>query len=166
MKPNEPRKFYELKKVYTHEEYLRMIEEKELQLRHVPKKFITRKLCLAAVKKTLYALQEVPKEFKTYEICLEAVKFSVVAISFVPEELFTAELFFEAIRHYGDEHIVYESSCIPKDFAKKDPKMSYEKYVASLLKGKSVEELLTHRLIWFREQGKRLSTPLLQGDVP
>lgn len=155
---------YFLKKKFMHKEYLEMVLSRELQLKHVPKKFITRKLCLAAVQKNLYGLEQVPKEFKTYEICLEAVKHSVVAISFVPEELFTAELIFEALKYYGDHNIIPKTSRIPKDFAKKDPKMSYEKYVASLLKGKSVEELLTHPLVWFREQGKRLSTPLLQGD--
>lgn len=144
---------YFLKKKFTHEEYLAMVLSKELQLQHIPREFITRELCLATVQKNLYGLEQVPEEFKTYEICLEAVKYSAVAITFVPEELFTAELVFEALKHY----FVY-MSYIPKEFVKKNSKMSYEEYVASLLEGKSVDELLTHRLIWFREQGKRLLT--------
>lgn len=148
---------YFLKKKFTHEEYLAMVLSRDLQLGHIPREFITRELCLAAVQKNLYGLEQVPKEFKTYEICLEAVKYSVVAITFVPEEFFTAELIFEALKYYSDQPIVYGASWIPKEFVSEDSKpMSYENYVASLLKGKSVEELLTHRLVWFRKLGLSL----------
>ena len=65
---------------------LKLISEK------LPKKFMTKEICLLAVKNDGMSLRYVPKELLDYEICLSAVENNGSAIEYVPEQYLTDAL--------------------------------------------------------------------------
>lgn len=147
-----------------------------------PKKYRTEELYLAAVEHTGNALGFIPEEARTSRVCLAAIRKNSYAIYYVPEEKITAEIFWIAMKNIASEFVpnfYKKADCEwkPTKYVRRPPNslpeeflrvpldfhirgmwdMSLEDYEGFLLKDKSIEELLTHRLVWFREQGLRLS---------
>jgi len=81
---------------------LEMVKADGWDLEHVPKKFITPEICLAAVQRHGNALAHVPEEFITPEICLAAVTNSGFALFYVPWKLQTTEMCLIALKEGED----------------------------------------------------------------
>lgn len=148
-----------------------------------PEEYRTEEFYLIAVEHTGNIIGCVPEKSRTGKICLAAIKKHSYAIYYVPEEKITAEMFWIAMKNIDSDQVPIgyrkaDYKWEPTKYVKKPPNllpeeflkvpldfhirgmkdMSLEDYEAFLLRNKSVEELLTHRLAWFQEQGKRLLT--------
>lgn len=97
-------------------------------------------------------LYQIPVHHRTLELCLVAVKRNLNNALWVPCDSLTPEL----IMHLHLNYIPL-ISWAPDEFLVKSlfKKNSLQSYEMELLNGKTIEQLLTHRLAWFREQGKK-----------
>jgi hypothetical protein len=122
----------------------------------VPEKFYTDELYIEALGINPFYLHRIPKEKLTSEMCWSAIKANSHVLSDVPEDLLTPKICLW-IRRNGS---LLLSHCLPREFYDKrvddwHDSIGLKEYEQRLLEGKSVEELLTHRLAWFREQGNK-----------
>jgi hypothetical protein len=81
-----PDKFINKNYVYIFEHVAKHVD---YGLRYIPKKYRSRKLCLASVKRNGYELSIVPENLRDLEICIIALNNYIAAIEFVPKELMT-----------------------------------------------------------------------------
>jgi len=64
-----------------------LLKDNTAALFYIPKKQMTKEICLTAVKHGGLWLEFVPKEFKTEEVCLAAVRQNKWALKYVPKNL-------------------------------------------------------------------------------
>jgi hypothetical protein len=71
-------------------------------MKYIPKRFLTKKLCVAAVLKHGGAIRYVPKEYINYDLCVAAVSKNGDALEYIPLEYVTKELCDIAVYRCGN----------------------------------------------------------------
>jgi hypothetical protein len=138
-------------KIITKNEYkkaLAMVKQNGHTIKDVPNHLLSVEICLAAVNCGT-ALESVPEQFQTPDLFIRAVSRDSKALCFVPKEFRTAELCLYALTRVTSTGI---GIFIPKHLQS----IKKEDYEETLLRGKTIEELLTHSHPWFRAQGEKL----------
>jgi len=106
--------------------YRNQVFRKPALLFHVPDKYKTYELCLAAfVLDDVASLQYVPREHKTYELCMTAVKCCGTNVYFVPEEHKTVELKAYALQ---SNRFVDTNICLDNDSSESEIMHRFETY--------------------------------------
>ena len=84
--------------VFTHDDYILLVNENGYMLEYVPDDMKTNEIYKTAVQQNGYILEFVPEDKKTDEICETAVKQNGWALEYVPEDKKTDELCKIAVR--------------------------------------------------------------------
>lgn len=148
-------------------------------LRIIPERFKTKEVCLIAVRKSGFALEYIPEKFLDEELYLEAMKYGTCNSEAIPKRHMTPKLcvfsFFTPDREHNPKLFSFSwfiaariqnifpkemlgmTSCLENSLKLEKPfETIVEECEKILLKGKTVEELLTHNHPWFRRQGLKL----------
>lgn len=148
-------------------------------LRILPEQFKTKEICLIAVRKSGFSFKDIPEKILDEDIYFETIKYGTCKPEAIPKQYMTPKLcvfsFFIPEQEHNPKLFSFSwfiaariQNIFPKEMLEMAPcltkllelKKPFETIVPicedMLLKGKTVEELLTHSHPWFRAQGLKL----------
>lgn len=132
-----------------YKEALARVKQSGWAIKDIPDNLLSIEICLAAVNTNALSVQGIPERLQTPEIYLLAVSRNGHALEYIPKDFRTADLCLYALARETSSSIeIY----IPKHLKS----IKKEEYEESLLRGKTIEELITHSSTWFRTQGQIL----------